>query len=141
MKKTTSQLICSILGILIAFPLPTIINVIFYFLPGTFSTWFLYLTPIVLLSFFTCLSKFYFKRPYHLFALTAGFLISPLLTPIGLSYAGYAFYGKGFGGEKLETVLMAIFYAIPFAALTVLSIIFFHYRKSEKNSDDFEQTR
>ena len=86
----------------------------------------LYITAILLIVFGICIALFIWKKPYGLFALSFGFLITLLSYPIAAWFLGGTYWREvdgDFGGVNFSIVLMGIIYSIPFAVITFLPAI------------------
>ena len=97
---------------------------------------YLYFVPIIILVLIA-LIVFIWKKIYSLFTLSIGFLISPMFIPIGLSLLGIRrLYPAGFGGEGMTTAFWFMFYALPFAFITLIIAFFILLWKRNRKSSE-----
>jgi|LSQX01.2.fsa_nt_gb hypothetical protein len=85
-----------------------------------------YLPAILLIIVFACVSLFIWKKPYSLFALSFGFLITPASHFATLFFIGGRHWfnvSSGFGGFQFKAVVMGGLFSVPLAVISFLPTI------------------
>lgn len=87
----------------------------------------LYITAILLIVIGICIALFIWKKPYALFALSLGFLITLVSYPIVAWFLGGTYwreaYHPEFGGINFSIVIRGAIYSVPFAILSFIPAI------------------
>lgn len=141
MEKKAVRILWNVFGTLTALAYPTMANVIQYALPRSkLLAWSLFLLEVLLLVLLIVVPLLAMRKSLHfdlvpLYTSVVGFLISARMTPIVLPFFSETTrYGKGFGGEPLQTALLEMFYAIPIACVALIAAILLtvKYRKKKQ---------
>ncbi len=96
------------------------------FQPRFVFTAFLYIAPVLLIVIGICVALFIWKKPYGLFAMSLGFLLTPVSYLIMAWFLGGRYWrdvSGGFGGVNFSIIVTGIWYAVPFAVLSFLPAI------------------
>lgn len=147
MQKKSLKFVPKTIWIIVVLITPTIILLIpYYFMydyfmhadfPAIVSIAYFYLPPILLTGIGICVVLFVWKKPYSLYALSFGFLISPISCSMALYYAGGRYWhnfngSEIMGGADFAIILLGAMYAVPFATASLLPVFIKSYRR--KNS-------
>ena len=130
MNKKPVRILWNVFGTLAALVYPTMANVLQFVFPRSKTlAWNLFLLEVLLLALLIVLPLLAMRKNLHfylvpLYASVVGFLISARMTPIVLPFfSDTTRYGSGFGGEPLQTALLELFVALPFAFAALLAAI------------------
>ena len=141
MAKKVVRVLLNVLGALAALVYPTMANVLQYAFPrSTRLAWILFLLNVLLLVLLIVAPVLAMRKSLHfplvpLYNSVVGFLISARMTPVLLPFfCENSRYGKGFGGEPMETLFLELFFAIPFACVALIAAILLteKYRKKKR---------
>ena len=128
MVKKILGFILKVLWIIFILSVPTIILSISYVIHTSVSEMvyaiFLYFTPIIFIALIIFVILFIWKKSYSLFVSSIGFFISPIFVSSALSFLGIRnIIDSSFGGKSMAIIVLGMFYALPFAATTLIAAI------------------